>query len=185
MPQTLRVGYPAYVVVHVEDGRRGTVSLKVNGSRVSVDKSVDESGDVNFPWVPSSEGVADVQVVFHEPGIEDSITEEDRDGVREYVERITLSHVVEQSVAVFAPLPRNPISISPVIKGSPQTPWEEDEVVEYAAGSRVPLVSSTGNGEPVVFATAGSCAVVGRTLYLPVTGGGCSLRFSSPGGCRM
>lgn len=181
MPQTLRVGYPAYVVVRVEDGHSGQVSLMVNGARISPDRPV-EGGIVSFPWIPTAAGVADVQVVFHEVGVEHSSSEVDIDGIREYVERITLSHVVEQSVEVLEALPRNPISVSPVVKGVAQMPWGEDEVVEYSAGTRVRLVTSTGNGAPVVFMTSGSCAVAGSTLYLPLTGGGCSIRFTSPGG---
>lgn len=182
MPSTIRVGYPAYVVAHVEDGRQGSISLRIDGRRVSLDQQVDARGDVRFTWLPMTEGVVQVQVVFHEPGIEQTTTETDRDGVREFLERITLSHAVEQSVDVLPSLPRNPISVTPVVKSAAETPWEDDTVVEYPAASQVRLVTSTGSGAPVVFVVSGSCAISGSTLLLPVTGGGCSIRFSSPGG---
>lgn len=181
MPQTIRVGDPAYVIVHVDDDRQGRVSLKVDGRRMSLDKPV-ERDLVKFPWEPANAGVAEVQVVFHELGVEASSSQTDRDGIREYVERLTLTNVVEQSVDVLDRLPANPISVSPVVKGVAGAPWQDDSVVEYAAGTRVRLVSSTGNGAPVVFATTGSCAIGGNTLYLPPAGGGCTVRFSAPGG---
>jgi hypothetical protein len=181
MPQTIRVGDPAYVIVHVDDDRQGRVSLKVDGRRMSLDKTV-ERDLVKFPWVPANPGVADVQVVFHEVGVEASSSQTDQNGIREYIERLTLSNVVEQTVEVLDRLPANPISVSPVVKGVVGTPWQDDSVVDYAAGTRVRLVSSTGNGAPVVFATTGSCVIGGNTLYLPPAGGGCTVQFSAPGG---
>jgi hypothetical protein len=166
MPQTIRVGDSAYVIVHVDDDRQGRVSLKVDGRRMSLDKPV-ERDLVKFPWVPANPGVADVQVVFHEVGVEAYSSQTDQNGIREYIERRTPSNVVEQTVDVLDRLPANPISVSPVVKGVAGTPWQDDSVVDYAAGTRVRLVSSTGNGAPVAFATTGSCAIGGNTLYLP------------------
>ena len=179
MPQIIRVGDPAYVAVHVEDGRRGFVSLEIDGRRVSLDKPL--RGDLaEFGWTPLAAGVTDVRVLFHEFSSDRST--ELVDGRRVDVDTVSIRRVVDQVVNVLEPEPRNPISVSPVVKGSDLPPWVEGEVVEYAAASRVPLVSSTGNGLPVVYQVAGSCALSGATLLTPVTGGGCVVSARSPGG---
>ena len=181
MPHTMRIGDPANVVVHVDESRRGSVSLQIDGRKVSPDKTVDQ-GLVTFGWEPVYRGISQVQVVFHELGVEESSTQGTTNGIWEEVDRITLSHVVNQTINVLDRRPANPMSVTPVVRGKPGEPWENDSVVEYSAGSRVRLVTSTGNGAPVVFVITGSCAIDGNTLYLPLTGGGCSVRFSSPGG---
>ena len=180
MPQVMRVGYPAYVAVHVEDGRRGFVSLEVDGRKVSLDKPI-RGNLAEFAWEPLYSGLTYVRAVFHEIGI-DPARSDGQTGLAADVERVTIRHYVEQTVNVLDPEPTNPISITPVVAGADTTPWTDDEVVEYRADSRVPLVSSTGNGSPVVYKVTGSCAVSGQTLLLPVTGGGCIVDARSPGG---
>lgn len=178
MPQIVQVQDPAYVVVHVDDERRGFVSLEIDGRKVSLDKPL--RGDIaEFAWTPLYPGLTYVRVVFHE-------VTTDRvpsliDGRVEDVETVSLRHYVEQTIEVREPEPANPISISPVLKGNVLPAWSDEEVVEYPAASRVPLVSSTGNGQTVVYRVTGSCAITGETLLTPVTGGGCVVAARSPG----
>ncbi len=179
MPEVVRVQEPAYVVVHVDDERRGFVSLEIDGRKVSLDKPL--RGDIaTFPWTPLYSGLTYVRVIFHEVSTDRGPST--IDGRVDEVETVTLRHYVEQTIEVRDPQPTNPISISPVVAGQDLPPWSEDEVVEYPAAARVPLVSSTGNGQPVVYRVTGSCALSGETLLLPVTGGGCVVTARSPGG---
>lgn len=179
MPQVMRVGDPAYVVVHVNDERRGFVSLEIDGRKVSLDKPL--RGDIaEFAWTPVDSGLTYVRVIFHEVTTERipiSVDERVTD-----VDAVSLRHYVEQTINVLKEEPRNPLSVSPVLKGKVLPPWNDDEVVEYPAASRVPLVSSTGNGLPVVYRITGSCAISGETLLMPITGGGCLVSARSPGG---
>lgn len=180
MPQTMREGNPAYVVVHVDDHRRGMVSLEVDGRKVSPDKPiVDDIAE--FEWTPLYSGLTYVRAIFHELSVDRATVQTASGGTAE-VEQVALRHYVEQTVNVLDRKPRNPISITPVVKGVDEQPWAEGSVVEYAAQSRVPLVWSSGNGAPVVFAVSGSCAIAGQTLLMPVTGGGCVVDGTSPGG---
>lgn len=179
MPQVVRVQDPAYVVVHVDDQRRGFVSLEIDGRKVSLDKPL--RGDLaEFAWTPLYAGLTYVRVIFHEVSTDQVPTS--IDGRMEDVETVSLRHYVEQTIEVLEPEPANPISISPVLKGNDLPVWSDDDVVEYPAASRVPLVSSTGNGQPVVYRVTGSCAISGETLLMPVTGGGCVVTARSPGG---
>lgn len=180
MPQTMREGNPAYVVVHVNDHRRGMVSLEVDSRKVSPDKPiVDDIAE--FEWTPLYSGLTEVRVIFHELSVDRATIQTTSGGTAE-VEQVALRHVVEQTVNVLDRKPRNPISITPVVKGVDEQPWIDGSVVEYAAQSRVPLVWSSGNGAPVALAVTGSCAISGQTLLMPATGGGCLVDGSSPGG---
>ena len=181
MPQVMRIGIPAYVAVSVADDRRGSASLTVDGRAISPDKPVD-GGLVEFLWTPASTGVHDVQVVFHEDGIDDARRTSTADGVTTDVQRLGIAHVVNQEINVLPQRPPNPISVTPVVDGVAGSPWQDRAVVRYPAGSRVALVMSTGNGAPVNLAVLGSCLLSGNSLFMPVIGGGCVVRFSTTGG---
>lgn len=181
MPQTNRVGMPSYVSVTVDDDRKGSVSLTVDGRAVSPDKPIID-GSAEFEWTPSSVGVAAVEAVFHEPGVDDARRSSTSNGVRTDTQRLDLSHVVDQNINVLAERPANPISVTPVVEGVAGAPWKNRGVVRYPAGSRVSLVMSTGSGVGVDLEVLGTCLLSGNSIYLPVLGGGCVVRFSAPGG---
>ena len=181
MPQTVRVDVPALVAVTIDDDRKGSVSVTVDGRAISPDKPV-EDGLVEFLWTPGVKGPADVEVVFHEPGIDDARRSSTTDGVRTDTQRLDLSHVVDQVINVLARRPPNPISVTPVIDGVAGSPWQNRGVLRYVAGTRVRLVMSTGTGTAVDLEVLGPCLLSGNSLFMPVTGGGCVVRFSAPGG---
>ena len=181
MPQTNRVDMPSYVSVTVDDDRKGSVSLTVDGRAVSPDKPIID-GSAEFEWTPTSVGVAAVEVVFHEPGVDDARRSSTSNGVRTDSQRLDLSHVVEQNINVLAERPANPISVTPVVDGVAGLPWRNRGVVRYPAGSRVSLVMSTGNGAVVDLEVLGTCLLSGNSLYMPALGGGCVVRFNAPGG---
>ncbi len=181
MPQTVRIGIPTYVAVNVEENRKGTVSITVDGRAISPDKPVD-GGLVEFLWTPLRKGVADVQVTFHEPGVDDARRNTTSDGVQTDIQRLDLSRVVSQEINVLAQRRPNPISVTPIVDGVAGAPWQNKGVLRYAAGSRVQLVMSTGSGTAVDLAVLGPCLLSGNSLFMPATGGGCVVRFSAPGG---
>jgi hypothetical protein len=181
MPQTVHVGVPAFVAVNVDEDRRGSVSITVDGRAISPDKPV-EGGMVEFLWTPLRKGVADVEVIFHELGVDDARRDSTSDGVRTDIERLDLSRVVDQEINVQAQRRPNPISVTPVVDGIAGSPWQNRGVLRYPAGSRVWLVMSTGTGTAVNVEVLGTCLLSGNSLFMPVTGGGCVVRFSAPGG---
>ena len=181
MPQTVRIGIPTYVAVNVEVNRRGSVSLEIDGRAISPDKPK-EGGLVEFLWVPLHTGVTDVEVVFHEPGIDVARHFSEFDGVRSYFQRLPIDHVVNQEINVLDERLPNPISVTPVVDGVAGSPWQNKSVVRYVAGSRVRLVMSTGTGTAVDLEVLGPCLLAGNSLFMPVFGGGCVVRFSAPGG---
>ncbi len=181
MPQAVRVGVPTFVAVYVDEDRRGSVSVTVDGRAISPDKPVD-GGMVEFLWTPLRKGVADVEVIFHEPGVDDARRSTTSDGVRTDTQRLDLSHVVDQEINVLAQRRPNPISVTPVVDGIAGSPWQNNGVLRYPVGSRVRLVMSTGTGTTVNLEVLGSCLLSGNSLFLPATGGGCVVRFSAPGG---
>jgi stage V sporulation protein SpoVS len=181
MPQTVHVGVPAFVAVNVDEDRRGSVSITVDGRAISPDKPV-EGGMVEFLWTPLRKGVADVEVIFHELGVDDARRDSTSDGVRTDIERLDLSRVVDQEINVQAQRRPNPISVTPVVDGIAGSPWQNRGVLRYPAGSRVWLVMSTGTGTAVNLEVLGTCLLSGNSLFMPATGGGCVVRFSAPGG---
>ena len=181
MPQTVRIGIPTYVAVNVEENRRGSVSLSVDGRAISPDKSVD-GGLVEFLWTPLRKGVANVEVTFHEPGVDDARRNTTTDGVQTDIQRLDLGRYVNQEINVLAQRRPNPISVTPVVDGVAGAPWQNRGVLRYAPGSRVRLVMSTGSGTAVDLEVLGPCLLSGNSLFMPVTGGGCVVRFSAPGG---
>ena len=181
MPQTIRVGVPTFVAVNVDGDRKGSVSVTVDGRAISPDKPVD-GGLVEFLWTPLSKGTADVEVIFHELGVDDARRSSTSDGVRTDTQRVDLSHVVDQEINVLAQRRPNPISVTPVVDGVAGAPWQNRGLVKYPAGSRVRLVMSTGSGTAVDLEVLGNCLLSGNSLFMPVTGGGCVVRFSAPGG---
>jgi hypothetical protein len=181
MPQTVRVDVPAYVGVIVDDDRKGSVSLTVDGRSISPDKAV-EGGLVEFLWEPSRKGVAEVEVIFHEPGIDDARSSSTSDGIRTDTQRLDLRNVVDQEINVLAQRKPNPMSVTPIVDGVAGSPWQNKGVLRYAAGSRVQLVMSTGSGTAVDLEVLGPCLLSGNSLFMPATGGGCVVQFSAPGG---
>lgn len=181
MPQTVRVDVPAYVGVIIHDDRKGSVSVTVDGRAISPDKPV-EGGLVEFLWEPTRKGPAEVEVIFHEPGIDDAQRSSTSDGVRTETQRINLSNVVDQEINVLAQRQPNPISITPIVNGVAGSPWKNKSVLRYVAGSRVRLVMSTGTGTAVNLEVLGTCLLSGNSLFMPATGGGCVVQFSAPGG---
>ena len=184
MPQTMRIGIPAYVAVHVTEDRRGSASLTVDGRTVSPDRPIEE-GMAEFTWTPLRKGVHDIQVVFHEPGIDDSRRNTTSDGVSTEIQRLDIDHVVSQEINVLAQRRPNPISVTPVVDGVAGSPWQNRGLVTYGAGSRVTLVTSTGSGSPVNFDVLGPCLLSGNSLFMPVIGGGCVVRFSTTGNAQF
>jgi hypothetical protein len=137
---------------------------------------------VEFLWEPTRKGPAEVEVIFHEPGIDDAQRSSTSDGVRTETQRINLSNVVDQEINVLAQRQPNPISITPIVNGVAGSPWKNKSVLRYAAGSRVRLVMSTGTGTAVNLEVLGTCLLSGNSLFMPATGGGCVVQFSAPGG---
>jgi hypothetical protein len=180
MPQTIHVGVPTYVAVKVDEDRKGSVSLSVDGRAISPDRPVD-GGLVEFLWTPLQKGVADIEVIFHEPGVDDARSSSSSEGVRTDTQRLDLSHVVDQEINVLAQRRPNPISVTPVVDGVAGAPWQNRGVLRYVAGSRITLVMSTGSGTAVDLEVLGTCLLSGNSLFMPVTGGGCVVRFSAPG----
>lgn len=162
MPPTMRIGKPALVFAQLPDIERATVSLLVDDRPVSPAR-VTEGGVSPFIWTPVHTGVTDVQLEFlseHHPRAD---------------------RIITQTVNVLPKQIPNPISVTPVIDGVAGTPWAEDDVLSYAAGTAINLVSSTGNGAAVTVSQRGKCLVSGATLYVPSAGGGCKVTFSAPG----
>lgn len=162
MPPTMRIGKPALVFAQLPDIERATVSLLVDDRPVSPAK-VSDGGIAPFAWTPVHTGVTDVQLEFlseHHPRAD---------------------RIITQTINVLPRQIPNPISVSPVINGVAGTPWADDDVLSYAAGTAINLVSSTGNGAAVTITQRGRCLVSGSTLYVPADGGGCKVTFSAPG----
>jgi hypothetical protein len=137
----------------------------VDDRKVSPDKET-EGGLAMFKWTPVHTGLTDVQLEL-------------QSNRHPLVDRI-----VTQTVDVQPLLTPNPISVTPVLNGVPGAPWADGDVLDYAAGSRVSLVMSTGNGAGVVLEQRGTCLLNGTTLTVPPTGGGCTVKFSSPGDAK-
>lgn len=162
MPPVMTIGHPSLVVAQLPDIYRGTVSLLVDGRQVSPDKET-ENGIAVFEWVPTHTGLTYVQldlVSARHPLIDREVT---------------------QTVDV-QPIPaHNPISVTPVINGVPGKPWADGEMRTHPAGTRISLVTSSGNGAAVTISQLGKCLVTGSVLYVPSAGGGCRVKFSAPG----
>lgn len=168
-----------YCVVRPLDER--SVSLTVNGRSISPDKPVG-GGLVEFLWTPLRKSVADVEVIFHEPGVDDARRDSASDGVQTDIRHLNLSLVVNQEINVLAQRRPNPISVTTVVDGVAGAPRQDRGVLRYAAGSRVLLVMSIGSGTAVDLGVLGPCLLSGNSLCIPATGGSCLVRFSAPGG---
>ena len=166
MPPVIRLGHPTPVFAQLPEINRASVRLDVDGRPVSPSKST-EGGLAEFAWVPTHTGLTYVQLELegtHHP---------------------LADRLITQTIDVQPDRVPNPISVSPVVNGVAGAPWVDGQVVTYPAGSRVTLVTSSGNGAAVTFKQTGKCLVSGPTLALPVSGGGCSVTFSAPGDARF
>lgn len=166
MPPVLRIGKPAFVIAQLPERYRGTVSLSVDGRAVSPDKDTVD-GRAVFEWVPLHGGLTEVELEL----------QNDR--------HPRLERLVTQPVYIEPRLIPNPISVSPVIDAVAGKPWADNDILDYPAGTRVTLVTSTGNGAGVTIEQLGKCMLDGATLVVPPTGGGCRVMFSSPGDARF
>ena len=162
MPQVIRVGQPAVIGVDLPTMFRGTVSFLVDDEPISPDREA-EFGKTGTVWTPLAPGLRTVTVELQSALFP------------------RLERRVEQQVQVLPELVPNPISVTPVIKGEPQDPWEDGSVLVVQGGTRIPLVMSTGSGAPVNLAQRGGCLVSGSTLLTPAAGGGCLITFSTVG----
>ncbi|MGI9135997.1 MAG: hypothetical protein ACR2JS_02915 [Candidatus Nanopelagicales bacterium] len=162
MPPVMRIGHPSLVMAVLPTRYTGTVSLVVDGREVSPARQA-VNGYTAFSWVPTHTGLTYVTLEL----IAGELPRSDRE--------------VTQTVNVQPQLLPNPISVSPVIAGAAGTPWADQDVLSYPAGSRIDLVSSTGNGAGVNIAQRGACLLSGATLFVPESGGGCLVTFSAVG----
>lgn len=165
MPPVMRVGKPVLVMASLPQIFGGTVSLMIDGREVSPPKET-VNGFTAFPWTPTHQGLTYVTLEL----ISDRFPRLDRE--------------VTQTIDVQAPLPPNPISVTPVVDGVAGQPWAEDDVLTYPGGTRIDLVASTGNGAGVNIAQRGPCLLNGSRIVVPKAGGGCRVTFSAPGDAR-
>ncbi len=162
MPPVMYTNTPALVMARLPHMFKGTVALMVDGSPVTDPKDT-VNGYIAFRWTPLHSGLTYVTLDLQS----DRYTQLERE--------------VTQTINVLPKPVANPMSVTPVIDGVPQAPWQDDDVLSYEPGTTIDLVTSTGNGAGVNFSQRGMCALDGLRLVVPATGGGCVVTFSSVG----
>lgn len=172
MPPVMRVGKPTPVVAQLPDIYRGTVSLVIDGREVSAPKET-EGGLATFEWTPTHTGLMEVEL---------SLLSSNHERLADVAPD---RRIVRQMINVQPRLLPNPISVTPVVNGVPGAAWADGDILDYPAGARIPLVTSTGNGAAVTVEQRGACLLNRTTLVTPARGGGCTVTFKSPGDAKF
>lgn len=162
MPELVYVDEPVVVSAVIPDLFTGAVGFSVDDRPISSDREVVD-GYAATEWTPLEPGVHTVTVELRS-------------------ERFPrLERRIDQQINVLPSPVGDPISVSPVIGGVAQRPWQDGQVLNWPGGQRIPLVMSSGSGAPVNLSQSGACLIQGTTLVTPVTGGGCIVTFSTVG----